>query len=536
MTMTQDQEMSGETAGPPLSVRIMEAPASVDFVRGSNPHTPSDKAVNAALKAAPVCYDERLTKRAMTAAELQALAFDVLPTAVTIQQQANGSSVQLSTSFPFHLADTSHGHADHPVPVSSSSSTCTCNSESGVVLLESEKATSVATLADSCTPMVVDKTTGDGALAEAGIPTTVASTANAAVATTPVRPQQMSSWDLNEQLNAKVLSRTVSRQGRSTQRWLPKDCPESILIHASSSNSVTTSATAFSGGDAIRLVTGCVPILEGGKILLASSSRKPDWIFPKGGWEQDETLEESAIRECFEEAGVTGVLGPALKEIDYESGKAKKRRLELEELEKMKKSKMEWDSTASVDTEMKDGDDLMVGGSTIDSSSHHHLRPPPITLSEEMILRIREHSLNRQSDDTISVASTTLSSTPFHQSVRMILFPLYVTQVASTWPESGRCRTAVDLDEALEMMEKRPEFKAALLQIKERGLIHRHAGAVSCTAASNSTAVSSTVSCISTNAGVSTSATSAVSVSVSNPITHITTNANNTNTTTAMNT
>jgi len=83
-----------------------------------------------------------------------------------------------------------------------------------------------------------------------------------------------------------------------------------------------------------RMVTGCVPIVEGGRILLVSASRKSEWILPKGGWETDELMEESAIRECFEEAGVLGVLGPRLSEIEYETRKGKKRRLEFEEFQK----------------------------------------------------------------------------------------------------------------------------------------------------------------------------------------------------------
>jgi 8-oxo-dGTP pyrophosphatase MutT (NUDIX family) len=45
------------------------------------------------------------------------------------------------------------------------------------------------------------------------------------------------------------------------------------------------------------------------KVLLVSSTAKSDeWIFPKGGWEVYETLQEAAVRETREEAGVEGVL------------------------------------------------------------------------------------------------------------------------------------------------------------------------------------------------------------------------------------
>ena len=68
-----------------------------------------------------------------------------------------------------------------------------------------------------------------------------------------------------------------------------------------------------------------------------SASRKAEWILPKGGWEKDEEMEESAIRECFEEAGVLGILGPKLNPVDYETRKAKKRRLEVQEVRKKAK-------------------------------------------------------------------------------------------------------------------------------------------------------------------------------------------------------
>ncbi|KAE9617124.1 hypothetical protein Lal_00034425 [Lupinus albus] len=70
-----------------------------------------------------------------------------------------------------------------------------------------------------------------------------------------------------------------------------------------------------------RLVAGCVPfrykssddcvdcnsekIVE---VLLISSPSGPGLLFPKGGWENDETVEEAAAREAVEEAGVRGDL------------------------------------------------------------------------------------------------------------------------------------------------------------------------------------------------------------------------------------
>ncbi|KAK9767145.1 hypothetical protein K7432_003268 [Basidiobolus ranarum] len=74
-------------------------------------------------------------------------------------------------------------------------------------------------------------------------------------------------------------------------------------------------ATARTGRDkqiydenGARVVTGCVPIdVNNKRILLISSRKHPSrWILPKGGWESDEDQETSAMRECWEEAGVKG--------------------------------------------------------------------------------------------------------------------------------------------------------------------------------------------------------------------------------------
>ena len=91
---------------------------------------------------------------------------------------------------------------------------------------------------------------------------------------------------------------TNSRQGRDHQRW----------------------------ENGMRLVTGTVPILRDGKILLCSSSKKKEWILPKGGWEVDETLEEAACRETYEECGVVGMLGPVLTAFVHTTRKNKVRK------------------------------------------------------------------------------------------------------------------------------------------------------------------------------------------------------------------
>ncbi|GMP86472.1 hypothetical protein CsSME_00039236 [Camellia sinensis var. sinensis] len=71
-----------------------------------------------------------------------------------------------------------------------------------------------------------------------------------------------------------------------------------------------------------RLIAGCIPfkyinscetngdtsekVVE---VLMINSASGPGLLFPKGGWENDETVEEAALREALEEAGVRAFLG-----------------------------------------------------------------------------------------------------------------------------------------------------------------------------------------------------------------------------------
>ncbi|KQJ88349.1 nudix hydrolase 13, mitochondrial isoform X2 [Brachypodium distachyon] len=71
-----------------------------------------------------------------------------------------------------------------------------------------------------------------------------------------------------------------------------------------------------------RLVSGCIPymlkedeessclkddhVLDRLQVLMISTPKRSDLIFPKGGWEDDESVDEAACREAFEEAGVKG--------------------------------------------------------------------------------------------------------------------------------------------------------------------------------------------------------------------------------------
>jgi 8-oxo-dGTP pyrophosphatase MutT (NUDIX family) len=244
----------------------------------------------------------------------------------------------------------------------------------------------------------------------------------------------------SEQINLKVTTQKISRNGRLTQRWSTD--PQTQRIY--------------------RMVTGCVPIVDGGKILFVSSSRKPEWILPKGGWEKDEAMQESAIRETFEEAGVLGIIGPRLSEIEYETRKSKKRRLDLQEAQKRAKVFRE---THAISPDPKASVDTLVSCAEIPTVKQKSLIEANAHVSNEDMARIRGQS--KPSDETSSVASD--ASTGYSH-VRLNLMPLYVSEVRAEWPECGRFRKVVDIDEAIRMTESRPEFHAALKEVKERSL------------------------------------------------------------------
>ncbi|GAV81456.1 NUDIX domain-containing protein [Cephalotus follicularis] len=65
-----------------------------------------------------------------------------------------------------------------------------------------------------------------------------------------------------------------------------------------------------------RQVVGCIPYrykhgINGSisnelEVLVITSQKGHEMMFPKGGWELDESVEEAALRESHEEAGVLG--------------------------------------------------------------------------------------------------------------------------------------------------------------------------------------------------------------------------------------
>lgn len=258
----------------------------------------------------------------------------------------------------------------------------------------------------------------------------------------------------SERINLKVKTQTISRNGRQTQRWYTDPATHTLY----------------------RMTTGCIPVLKDGRVLFCSASRKSEWILPKGGWEKDEAMEESAIRETFEEAGVFGIIGPTLSEIEFETRKGKKRRIEFEEVQRKAKLIREAQSSSpkgvpqteeamarvvssSVTEDVLCREEKNEAEKTIQKS-----QSPDQQQQQQQPLKIIQHSSD---GDNGSVASETSLS---HAHVKMSLFPLYVTEVMETWPEQGRFRKVVDIDEAIRISEARPYFQKALKELKERNL------------------------------------------------------------------
>ncbi|KXN68775.1 hypothetical protein CONCODRAFT_8881 [Conidiobolus coronatus NRRL 28638] len=70
----------------------------------------------------------------------------------------------------------------------------------------------------------------------------------------------------------------------------------------------------------VRKVVGVIPFNpETKQILIVSSRKHPDeWVIPKGGWEDNESPEEGAAREAWEEAGIRGEVGEKIGEWPHE--------------------------------------------------------------------------------------------------------------------------------------------------------------------------------------------------------------------------
>ncbi|KAK7276219.1 hypothetical protein RIF29_17355 [Crotalaria pallida] len=80
-----------------------------------------------------------------------------------------------------------------------------------------------------------------------------------------------------------------------------------------------------------RQVVGCIPYrykngaqtsleaLEELEVLIITSKKGKAMLFPKGGWELDESKKEAAVRETIEEAGVRGIVEGKLGKWSFKS-------------------------------------------------------------------------------------------------------------------------------------------------------------------------------------------------------------------------
>ncbi|XP_057853156.1 nudix hydrolase 16, mitochondrial isoform X1 [Cryptomeria japonica] len=84
--------------------------------------------------------------------------------------------------------------------------------------------------------------------------------------------------------------------------------------------------------DGCRLVAGCIPYRYNNscdtcngdsqgrlEVLMVTPHRGEGFLFPKGGWETNETQEAAACREALEEAGVSGVIMNCLGSWEFTS-------------------------------------------------------------------------------------------------------------------------------------------------------------------------------------------------------------------------
>lgn len=82
----------------------------------------------------------------------------------------------------------------------------------------------------------------------------------------------------------------------------------------------STTGSLTPGGDVIRAAGGMIVRRNAvGRIEVAVVHRplRVDWTFPKGKLEPDESLEEGALREVFEETGYRCRLGPIVGRTEY---------------------------------------------------------------------------------------------------------------------------------------------------------------------------------------------------------------------------
>lgn len=68
---------------------------------------------------------------------------------------------------------------------------------------------------------------------------------------------------------------------------------------------------------------GGVLVSEDGRVLLVHRPRYDDWTLPKGKLDAGESFEEAAVREVWEETGLSCSLGEELQSTEYHDNKGR---------------------------------------------------------------------------------------------------------------------------------------------------------------------------------------------------------------------
>ncbi|KAL7547887.1 hypothetical protein ACHAWF_011151 [Thalassiosira exigua] len=391
------------------------------------------------VKAPPVCRDTVLKQGASTIAEIETYsemeAASCARKALMIGKEGGGENCGEELPLNVEQCDPefSWKAPSEPTAFTSSSSTVITNSSAsscgGSAIGNSHVAPSAARKDPPLEVVSAD-------LAAVSGDEHPAKTESKAPQLTVVTASQSTPAALPSSFTDNLIKDNSSRQGRSLQRW---------LIHSPTE-------------ELVRQVAGTVPITRDGRIVLVSASRKTEWILPKGGWDTDETKEECATRETFEEGGLLGRLGGCLEPIDYETNKARKRRLS-----QLENGGGESGGSVGNDKESKE------------AKGDGRISPPLPKRLKTGLPAFPSLTSSTKSPGLSESASDGKNKEKYPKNysfVRLFLFPLYVTSAKSDWPEKGRLRKLVDIDEAIKIMEaeNRPYFKRGLEMVKERGL------------------------------------------------------------------
>ncbi|EEY70202.1 uncharacterized protein PITG_19405 [Phytophthora infestans T30-4] len=129
--------------------------------------------------------------------------------------------------------------------------------------------------------------------------------------------------------DATVVQSVVSPPNKHSPTSMHKDLPDDSLTRLSSRLLQSRVGRDKQRYDGHTRLLACIVISRrhvdtSDEFLLISSSKHPtQWILPKGGWETDETVVESALREADEEAGISGEVVGALGTLDFASQQGK---------------------------------------------------------------------------------------------------------------------------------------------------------------------------------------------------------------------